>query len=58
MSPADTKRLLIIFAVLEFVLGAVMIVVFDNLAIGANQIAIGASLVAVAAATGKKKSNG
>jgi len=58
MKSADVKRLLLVFAVLEFGLAAVMFVVFRHVAIGASQVAIGTSLIAMAVATDKKKSNG
>jgi hypothetical protein len=58
VSPTDIRRLLIVFAVLELLLAGVMLFVFHNVAIGGSQGAIGMSLIAVAAATGKKKSNG
>ena len=52
------KRLLIVFAVLEFVLAGVTMVFFHNVATGGSLVAIGLSLIAVAASKGKKKSYG
>jgi len=58
VNPADLRRLLFVFAVLELVLAALMMFVFHNVVIGASQVAISMSLIAVAVSSGKKKSNG
>ncbi len=58
MSATDINRLLIVFAMLELALAAVLIGYFRTYAIGASQIVIGMSLIAVATASGKKKNNG
>ena len=58
MTPAQTATLLYVFAALEIAIGAVMLVIFHNVAIGAASVAIGCSLIAVATATRKKSKNG